>query len=223
MIQLSNISKSFGTLQVLRNVNLSVDCSEIVAVIGPSGAGKSTMLQILGSLDKPDSGRVIYDGVDLTSLSDRRLSRFRNEQIGFVFQAHSLLPEFTARENVALPAMIGGVPRKRALQRADELLEQLGLSGRLTHKPAAMSGGERQRTAVARALINNPRVILADEPTGSLDSANRDEIEKLFLQLRNDFGHTFVIVTHDPHLAAMADRTIRMADGRILETNDDDL
>lgn len=216
MIQLTDICKSYGSLQVLRNVSLTIGQSEIVAIIGPSGAGKTTLLQILGSLDSPDSGRVVYDGVDITSLSDRKLSRFRNEQIGFVFQAHSLLPEFNARENVALPAIIGGSSRKEAFRRADELLGILGLTGRATHKPATMSGGERQRVAIARALVNNPRVILADEPTGSLDSANRDEVENIFLQLRNEMGHTLVIVTHDPHLAAIADRTIQMSDGCIL-------
>lgn len=217
MIQLEGINKSYGSLRVLRDVNLSIGTREILAVVGPSGAGKTTMLQILGTIDRADSGRVVYDGTDVGSMKDRRLSRFRNEHIGFIFQTHCLLPEFTARENVALPAMISGVSKSEALRRADELLERLGLGSRATHRPSAMSGGERQRTAVARALINNPRVILADEPTGSLDSHNRDEIERLFVQLRDEMGYTLVIVTHDPHLAAIADRTVAMADGRVEE------
>lgn len=217
MIQLEGISKSYGSLRVLRDVNLSIGTREILAVVGPSGAGKTTMLQILGTIDRADSGRVIYDGTDVGSMKDRLLSRFRNEHIGFIFQTHCLLPEFTARENVALPAMIAGVSKSEALRRADELLVRLGLGPRATHRPSAMSGGERQRTAVARALINNPRVILADEPTGSLDSSNRDEIERLFVQLRDEMGHTLVIVTHDPHLAAIADRTVAMEDGRVAE------
>lgn len=217
MIQLEGISKSYGSLRVLRDVNLSIGTREILAVVGPSGAGKTTMLQILGTIDRADSGRVIYDGTDVGSMKDRLLSRFRNEHIGFIFQTHCLLPEFTARENVALPAMIAGVSKSEALRRADELLERLGLGPRATHRPSAMSGGERQRTAVGRALINNPRVILADEPTGSLDSSNRDEIERLFVQLRDEMGHTLVIVTHDPHLAAIADRTVAMEDGRVAE------
>lgn len=217
MIQLEGISKSYGSLRVLRDVNLSIGTREILAVVGPSGAGKTTMLQILGTIDRADSGRVIYDGTDVGSMKDRLLSRFRNEHIGFIFQTHCLLPEFTARENVALPAMIAGVSKSEALRRADELLERLGLGPRVAHRPSAMSGGERQRTAVARALINNPRVILADEPTGSLDSSNRDEIERLFVQLRDEMGHTLVIVTHDPHLAAIADRTVAMEDGRVAE------
>lgn len=217
MIQLEGINKSYGSLRVLRDVNLSIGTREILAVVGPSGAGKTTMLQILGTIDRADSGRVVYDGTDVGSMKDRRLSRFRNEHIGFIFQTHCLLPEFTARENVALPAMIAGVSKSEALRRADELLERLGLGPRVAHRPSAMSGGERQRTAVARALINNPRVILADEPTGSLDSSNRDEIERLFVQLRDEMGHTLVIVTHDPHLAAIADRTVAMEDGRVAE------
>lgn len=217
MIQLEGISKSYGSLRVLRDVNLSIGTREILAVVGPSGAGKTTMLQILGTIDRADSGRVIYDGTDVGSMKDRLLSRFRNEHIGFIFQTHCLLPEFTARENVALPAMIAGVSKSEALRRADELLVRLGLGPRATHRPSAMSGGERQRTAVARALINNPRVILADEPTRSLDSSNRDEIERLFVQLRDEMGHTLVIVTHDPHLAAIADRTVAMEDGRVAE------
>lgn len=217
MIQLEGINKSYGSLRVLRDVNLSIGTREILAVVGPSGAGKTTMLQILGTIDRADSGRVVYDGTDVGSMKDRRLSRFRNEHIGFIFQTHCLLPEFTARENVALPAMIAGVSKSEALRRADELLERLGLGPRAAHRPSAMSGGERQRTAVARALINNPRVILADEPTRSLDSSNRDEIERLFVQLRDEMGHTLVIVTHDPHLAAIADRTVAMEDGRVAE------
>ena len=216
MLEIKNICKSYGNLQVLRDVTLSVGEHEIVTILGPSGAGKTTLLQIAGTLDKADSGQILYDGVAVDSFRDRRLSAFRNDNIGFIFQFHQLLAEFNARENVALPAMIGGSSRRKALKRADELLAMLGLGDRLYHKPAQMSGGERQRTAVARALINDPRIVFADEPTGSLDSRNRDEIQALFDRLRTELGQTFLIVTHDRTLADIADRVVSMADGRIV-------
>lgn len=215
MIEVSNIVKRFERLEVLRGVSLRVDDSEIVAIVGPSGAGKTTLLQIMGSLERPDGGTVTYDGTDIFKMSDRKLAAFRNRHIGFVFQFHSLLPEFTLEENVALPALIGGARRDDAEARARELLDYMGLSGRLSHKPSQLSGGERQRAAVARALINNPGVILADEPSGSLDSANRAELHRLFFDLRRDRGQSFVIVTHDEGLAASADRTIRLVDGQL--------
>ena len=216
MIELRNICKSYGSLAVLSDVSLTVGNNEIITIVGPSGAGKTTLLQIAGSLDRPDSGKVIYDGTDLSGLNDRRLSEFRNRNIGFIFQFHQLLPEFTAVENAAMPALIAGLPRRKAFDKASELLDMLGLGERLRHKPSEMSGGERQRTAVARALINDPRVVLADEPTGSLDSRNRDEIRSLMADLRQRLGQTFVIVTHDPSVSEIADRIIHMADGRIL-------
>lgn len=216
MIELINICKSYGNLRVLTDVSLSVGSNEIITIVGPSGAGKSTLLQIAGTLDRPDSGRVVYDGEDVASLGDKRLSRFRNRNIGFVFQFHRLLPEFTAQENVAMPAMIGGESRGRAMTRASELLGLLGLGDRLRHRPGELSGGERQRAAIARALVNDPRVVLADEPTGSLDSRNRDEIRDLIATLRRDMGQTFVIVTHDPSMNAIADRVVNMADGMII-------
>ena len=216
MLEIRNINKSYGNLAVLRDVSLTVGEREIGTILGPSGAGKTTLLQIAGTLDPADSGQVLYDGVNVTGLSDRKLSDFRNRNIGFIFQFHQLLAEFTARENVALPAMIGGMSRSKALKRADELLDMMGLTDRSSHKPAELSGGERQRTAVARALVNNPRVIFADEPTGSLDSRNRDDIQALFARLRDELGQTFVIVTHDPTLATIADRIVSMADGRII-------
>ena len=216
MIELRNICKSYGSLAVLSDVSLTIGSNEIITIVGPSGAGKTTLLQIAGSLDRPDSGKVIYDGTDLSGLNDRRLSEFRNRNIGFIFQFHQLLPEFTAVENAAMPALIAGTPRRKAFDKASELLDMLGLGERLRHKPSEMSGGERQRTAVARALINDPRVVFADEPTGSLDSRNRDEIRSLMADLRQRLGQTFVIVTHDPSVSDIADRTIRMADGRIL-------
>lgn len=216
MIELRNICKSYGSLAVLSDVSLTVGNNEIITIVGPSGAGKTTLLQIAGSLDRPDSGKVIYDGTDLSGLNDRRLSEFRNRNIGFIFQFHQLLPEFTAVENAAMPALIAGTPRRKAFDKASELLDMLGLGERLRHKPSEMSGGERQRTAVARALINDPRVVFADEPTGSLDSRNRDEIRTLMADLRRRLGQTFVIVTHDPSVSEIADRTIHMADGRIL-------
>lgn len=216
MIELLNINKSYGNLRVLTDISLSIGSNEIITIVGPSGAGKTTLLQIAGSLDRPDSGEVIYDGEPIFKMNDRRLSSFRNRNIGFVFQFHQLLPEFTAQENVAMPALIGGVSRRKAMARAAELLDTLGLGERLTHRPAEMSGGERQRTAFARALVNEPKVIFADEPTGSLDSRNRDEIRALIADLRQQFSQTFVIVTHDPSMNAIADRVINMADGRIV-------
>ncbi len=215
MIELRQICKSFGNLQVLRNVDLTVGQNEIVTIIGPSGAGKTTLLQIAGTLDRPDSGAVIYDGVEVSSLSDKKLSEFRNHHIGFIFQFHRLLPEFSARENVAMPAMIGGMSRSAAMKRASELLGMLGLGDRLRHRPGELSGGECQRTAIARALINEPRVLFADEPTGSLDSRNRDEIRDLIAKLSAELGQTFVIVTHDLGMNEIANRVITMADGQI--------
>lgn len=216
MIELRHIDKSYGNLRVLNDVNLEIRNREIVAIVGPSGAGKTTLLQIAGTLDRPDSGDVLYDGTEVTRLKDRKLSAFRNKNIGFIFQFHQLLPEFTARENVAIPAMIGGMGRRKAMQRADELLDLLGLSMRLKHKPSQLSGGERQRVAIARALVNDPAVVFADEPTGSLDSRNRDEIRSLIVGLREQLNQTFVIVTHDPTVAEIADRVVNMADGRII-------
>lgn len=216
MLEIIDINKHYGSLHVLKDVNLTIGEKEIVTILGPSGAGKTTLLQIAGTLDTPDSGRILYDGEAVQGLSDKKLSAFRNSHIGFIFQFHQLLSEFSARENVALPAMIGGMSRAKALRRADELLDLLGLADRRQHKPAQLSGGERQRTAVARALVNNPRVVFADEPTGSLDSRNRDEIQELFSSLRDSLGQTFVIVTHDPTLSDIADRTIHMADGQIV-------
>lgn len=216
MIELKDICKSYGTLQVLRNVSLTIGSNEIITILGPSGAGKTTLLQVAGALCRPDSGSVCYDGEDLTRMKDKRLSEFRNRNIGFIFQFHQLLPEFTALENVALPALIGGTARKKALTRAGELLELLGLKERISHKPGEMSGGERQRVAVARALINEPKVVFADEPTGSLDSHNRDEIRALIADLRSQFGQTFVIVTHDPSMNEIADRIIHMQDGIVV-------
>lgn len=221
MIELRGITKSFDGLQVLRGIDLDIGQGEIVSVVGPSGAGKTTMLQIAGSLDRPDSGSVKFDGTDIFRLSDNKLAQFRNTHIGFVFQFHQLLPEFTMAENVALPAMIGGASRSDAMARAAKLIDYLGLSDRADHRPAQLSGGERQRAAVARALINNPRVVLADEPSGSLDSHNREELHRLFFNLRRDMGHTFVIVTHDEQLALQADRRVTMRDGVItgIDTN----
>lgn len=216
MLTLSDINKSYGKLKVVSNASLTVLDSEILAIIGPSGAGKTTLLQIAGTLDRPDSGRVLYDDLDITTLSDRRLSEFRNRNIGFIFQFHQLMTEFSARENVALPALIAGKSRKEALAKADELLALLGIADRASHKPAELSGGEKQRVAIARALVNSPKIIFADEPTGSLDTANRDEILTIISDLRSRTATTFVIVTHDPTLAATADRVITMQDGQIL-------
>lgn len=217
MIKLKDVTKSFDRLQVLKGIDLTVERGEIISIVGPSGAGKTTLLQIMGSLDRPDSGTVSYDGTDIFSMSEKQKARFRNANIGFVFQFHQLLPEFTIAENVAMPALIGGMSRTKALARAKELLDYLGLGDRISHKPSQLSGGERQRGAVARALVNSPDVVLADEPSGSLDSVNRQELHRLFFDLRRDMGQTFVIVTHDESLAAMADRTIAMHDGRINE------
>jgi len=216
MIDIKNIRKSFGSLEVLKGIDLSIQKGEIVSIVGPSGAGKTTLLQIIGTLDKPDSGSVFVDGIDTTQLSQKKLSDFRNKHIGFVFQFHQLLPEFTAIENIMIPAYIAGVGSKQARQRAEELLRFMGLSERAKHKPNELSGGEKQRVAVARALINNPDVILADEPSGSLDSKNKEELHQLFFDLRDKYGQTFVIVTHDEQLASITDRTIHMRDG-ILE------
>ena len=216
MIALTDIRKRFGTLDVLRGVSLEVARGEVVAVVGASGAGKSTLLQIAGTLMRPDGGRVVIDGTDVGALGDRALSRFRNERIGFVFQFHHLMPEFTALENVMIPALIGRRDKRAAARRAAELLETMGLAERLEHKPAALSGGEQQRVAIARALMNDPAVLLADEPSGNLDSRNREEIHRLFFDLRNRTGQTVVIVTHDEGLAATADRRIVMSDGRVL-------
>lgn len=216
MIDIKNITKSFGNLQVLKDINLHINKGEVVSIVGPSGAGKTTLLQIIGTLDKPDSGTICLDGIDVNKLSTRKLSDFRNQHIGFVFQFHQLLPEFTALENVMIPAYIAGNSNSEAKQRALELLEFMGLSDRANHKPAELSGGEKQRVAVARALVNKPAVILADEPSGSLDSKNKAELHQLFFDLRDKFGQTFVIVTHDEGLAAITDRTIHMKDGEIL-------
>lgn len=221
IIELRSINKSYNDLHVLRDISLNVARGEILSIVGPSGAGKTTLLQIAGTLDRPDSGQVIFSGEDVTRLSDRRISEFRNRNIGFVFQFHRLLPEFTAAENVAIPAMIAGKSRRKALARAGELLEMLGLADRTAHKPAQLSGGEMQRVAIARALVNEPAVIFADEPTGSLDSRNRDEIRSLICRLRSELGQTFVIVTHDPSVAAYSDRMIAMADGRIIPAEAD--
>lgn len=215
MIEAVDITRSFGDLTVLHGLSLSIAPAEVVSIVGPSGAGKSTLLQILGTLDRPTSGKVTYDSVDVASLSDRELSRFRNQNIGFIFQAHRLLPEFSLLENVMLPALIARRPRREAAEQARRLLDYLGLSHRLDHRPTHLSGGECQRGSVARALINSPKVIFADEPTGALDSANRRELQQLLLDLRRDFGQTIVIVTHDESLAAAADRTITLLDGRI--------
>jgi lipoprotein-releasing system ATP-binding protein len=215
ILELKHINKSFGSLQVLRDVSLTVQRGELLAIVGPSGAGKTTLLQIAGTLDRPDSGSVLYSGEDVMRLRDRRLSAFRNSHIGFIFQFHRLLPEFSALENVMMPALIGGMPRRKARAKAAELLELLGLTDRADHRPAQMSGGECQRVAVARALINEPSVVLADEPTGALDSANRQEMQHLFTSLRDRLGQTFVLVTHSDELAAIADRVVTMADGQI--------
>ena len=211
MIHLTNIEKSFGSLEVLKGIDLEINKGEVVSIVGPSGAGKTTLLQIMGTLDRPDSGKVIVDGVDVSTLSQKKLSDFRNQHVGFVFQFHQLLPEFTALENIMIPAFIAGKSQKEAKRRALELLDFMGLTERAEHKPNELSGGEKQRVAVARALVNNPAVILADEPSGSLDTKNKGELHQLF------FDQTFVIVTHDEQLASITDRTIHMKDGRILE------
>ncbi len=217
MIELDNITRSFGSLQVLKGISLNIDRGEVVSITGPSGAGKTTLLQIMGSLDKPDGGKVLYDGQDITRMSEKEISAFRNRHIGFVFQFHQLLPEFTALENITIPMLIAGQGMRQANARAKELLQLLGLADRADHKPSELSGGEKQRIAVARALANQPDVILADEPSGSLDTKNKEELHKLFFSLRDQLGQTFVIVTHDESLAAMTDRTIRLLDGSILK------
>lgn len=216
MIEANNITKSFGSLQVLKGINLTVDKGEIVSIVGKSGAGKTTLLHILGSLEKPDSGSVSIGGTSIIGMKDKQLSEFRNKHIGFVFQFHQLLPEFSALENIIMPALIAGIPNSKARCRGMELLEYLNLKDRATHKPNELSGGEKQRIAIARALINQPDVIFADEPSGSLDSANKQELHQLFLNLRKEMNQTFVIVTHDESLAALSDRTIHMADGQII-------
>lgn len=216
MIQGINIKKSFGSLQVLKGIDIQVEAGEVVAIVGPSGAGKTTLLQILGTLDRPDSGSIFIDGQDVSAMNDAQQAVFRNRHIGFVFQFHQLLPEFTALENVSIPALIAGCSHRQAEKQAAEILEQLGLSDRRHHKPSEMSGGENQRVAVARALVNRPSVIFADEPSGSLDSKNKAELHQLFFDLRERFNQTFVIVTHDLELASLTDRVIEMKDGSIL-------
>jgi lipoprotein-releasing system ATP-binding protein len=216
MISITDITKSFGDLEVLKGISLTIEKGEVVSIVGPSGAGKTTLLQIMGLLDRPSSGEVLIDGRNVTNLKARELAKVRNTQIGFVFQFHQLLPEFTARENVMIPALIAGTGRREAGRRADELLTFMGLSDRADHKPRQLSGGECQRVAVARALVNNPSIILADEPSGSLDSQNKAELHQLFFDLRDKMGQTFIIVTHDEQLAAITDRTIHLKDGIII-------
>ena len=216
MIEIKGITKSFGELQVLKGIDLTIYKGEVVSIVGPSGAGKTTLLQIMGTLDKADSGSVFIHGMEVGRLKEKELSAFRNHQIGFVFQFHQLLPEFTALENVMMPALIGGMSLDKAMKKAEETLAFLGLAERASHKPAELSGGEKQRVAVARALINNPAVIFADEPSGSLDSKNKEELHQLFFDLHDRLGQTFVIVTHDEGLAQLTDRTIHMVDGRIV-------
>ena len=215
MITTTNIHKSFGSLEVLKGIDLHINQGEIVSIVGPSGAGKTTLLQIIGTLDRPDSGTVFVDGTDITQLSQRQLADFRNRHLGFVFQFHQLLPEFSAVENVMIPALIAGTSRKSARNRAMDLLQMMSLTDRANHKPAQLAGGEKQPVAVARALVNSPAVILADEPSGSLDSQNKTELHQLFFDLRNRLGQTFVIVTHDEQLATLTDRTIHLIDGTI--------
>lgn len=215
MIKIRNIRKSFGNLEVLKGIDLDIERGKVVSIVGASGAGKTTLLQIMGTLDKADSGSVIIDGIDIMKLSDAKRSAFRNKHMGFVFQFHQLLPEFSALENVMMPALIGGTSRREAKQRAEELLAFMGLSDRTSHKPNELSGGEKQRVAVARALVNKPDVVFADEPSGSLDTQNKQELHRLFFDLRDKMGQTFVIVTHDEQLAELADQKICMQDGRI--------
>ena len=217
MIEIKGVTKSFGDLQVLKGLDLIIYKGEVVSIVGPSGAGKTTLLQIMGTLDKADGGQVWIDGTEVGKLGEKELSSFRNRRIGFVFQFHQLLPEFTALENVMMPALIGGMSHGKAMEQARKMLTLLGLADREGHKPAELSGGEKQRVAVARALINNPAVVFADEPSGSLDSRNKEELHRLFFDLREKLGQTFVIVTHDEGLATLTDRTIHMVDGRIVE------
>ena len=217
MIDIKNITKSFGSLQVLKGISLHINKGEVVSIVGPSGAGKTTLLQIMGTLDKPDQGEIIIDGTDVSRMSTKKLSDFRNKHIGFIFQFHQLLPEFTAIENIMIPAFIAGVGHREAKKKAEELLGFMGLTDRATHKPNELSGGEKQRVAVARALINNPSVIFADEPSGSLDTKNKEDLHQLFFDLRDKFGQTFVIVTHDEELARLTDRTIHLKDGLIID------
>ena len=217
MIKATNINKSYGDLHVLRDISLEFRQGEVVSIVGPSGAGKTTLLQILGTLDRPDSGMLFYDETEVSKLKEKELARFRNEHIGFVFQAHHLLPEFTALENVCIPALIRGVPMKKATEKAMELLAFMKIDNRATHKPQALSGGEQQRVAVARALMNNPVAVLADEPSGNLDSQHARELHELFFSLREQYNQTFIIVTHNEELAAMADRKITIIDGKNTE------
>ncbi|MBO7494876.1 MAG: ABC transporter ATP-binding protein [Bacteroidales bacterium] len=217
MIEVKEIEKSYGSLQVLKKVSLSIENSKVVTIVGPSGAGKSTLLHIIGTLDKPDRGEVVIDGVNLNSLSDDKLAEFRNRHIGFVYQFHHLLPEFTALENVAMPALIAGKSRKEAFKRAQELLDFLKLADRVGHKPAQLSGGEQQRVSVARALMNNPELILADEPSGNLDTENARKLHDLFFVLRDTFKQTFLIVTHNEELAQLSDRKIVLQDGSVID------
>lgn len=216
MIQINGLEKNYGTLQVLKGINLEIADRSVISIVGASGAGKSTLLHIIGTLDQPTKGTVLIDNTDLYSLSDKKLAQYRNQNIGFIFQFHHLLPEFTAVENVALPALIAGRSHAEAFKRAKELLDFLKLGERLTHKPSQLSGGEQQRVAVARALANNPKLVLADEPSGNLDTANARQLHQLFLDLRDEFGQTFVVVTHNTDLAKLADQTIEMKDGRII-------
>ena len=223
MIDIKGITKSFGNLQVLKGIDLHINKGEVVSIVGPSGAGKTTLLQIIGTLDRPDEGTVVIDGMEISQLSKKRLADFRNQHIGFVFQFHQLLPEFTALENIMIPAFIAGKSRNEAKKRAEELLAFMDLSDRAGHKPNELSGGEKQRIAVARALVNNPAVSLADEPSGSLDSKNKADLHRLFFELRDKFGQTFVIVTHDESLASITDRTIHMRDGLLTDTSISDV
>jgi lipoprotein ABC transporter, ATP-binding protein len=223
MIDIKGITKSFSNLQVLKGIDLHINKGEVVSIVGPSGAGKTTLLQIIGTLDRPDEGTVVIDGMEISQLSKKRLAEFRNQHIGFVFQFHQLLPEFTALENIMIPAFIAGKSRNEAKKRAEELLAFMDLSDRAGHKPNELSGGEKQRIAVARALVNNPAVILADEPSGSLDSKNKADLHRLFFELRDKFGQTFVIVTHDESLASITDRTIHMRDGLLTDTSISDV
>ena len=218
MIEIKGIKKSYGNLEVLKGIDLKINKGEVVSIVGPSGAGKTTLLHIIGTLDNADAGSVVIDGIDISTLNKKKLAEFRNRHIGFVFQFHQLLPEFTAIENIMIPAFIGGTSKKEARKKAEELLQFMGLTERANHKPKELSGGEKQRVAVARALINRPSVILADEPSGSLDTKNKEELHQLFFDLRDKFGQTFVIVTHDEQLATVTDRTIKMRDGQ-LETD----